>query len=595
MRRPMIPALCCLCFVLFIQHADSSAVEIKTSTAPSELPADLKLVNGNAVGFVHVPVADAWNSAAAADIRQFFAAAGPQVLKTFDQKFVPPLSTIERVTIILPTVKSINDPWPTTLDPEAISALVLITTSKPFNPEQLIQSLSTGGRYKPYGNHKYYLNEATWSGVYVLSPTLFALGSEDSLVSLMMPTDAKTENLLAPVAELAKQKHHMLIGINPRWLARDPAARLLPVSLQPILEASHASLVLGFDERFHMDLRLTYFKTDQAIEGEKAVRAGLDMAVTALALPIREMEQKLSQIPSADVGLNHLLDAVAPLGGLAYLREVESTLKSLHVERKQATVHIPLTMRVDVAKWTVVAMVAITSMGTNASKTFNNVAMTINSSTVQQKVEPAKQEHLKTLWQGLEKYHDKNGHYPPAAIYDANGQPLLSWRVALLPYLGENELYQQFKLDEPWDSLHNKRLLKKLPKAFQPVGSTQPFLTGDFVFTGEGTVFDGTNGIRKADIADGLDKTVLLVEGEPLKTVYWTKPIDLEFSTKKPLLTQRPLGFGPRSSTAPTLPNGGFHLLMADGSVYRIKSNMDEATLRALITRKGGEKVKPPQ
>src|SRR5262249_55645747 len=58
------------------------------------------------------------------------------------------------------------------------------------------------------------------------------------------------------------------------------------------------------------------------------------------------------------------------------------------------------------------------------------------------------------------------GNLPPVAIADRKGKPLLSWRVALLPYLGEWDLYRKFKLDEPWDSPHNKALLPLMPEIY---------------------------------------------------------------------------------------------------------------------------------
>ncbi|HVS35105.1 MAG TPA: DUF1559 domain-containing protein, partial [Gemmataceae bacterium] len=78
---------------------------------------------------------------------------------------------------------------------------------------------------------------------------------------------------------------------------------------------------------------------------------------------------------------------------------------------------------------------------------------------------------LKQLGLAVHNYHDANGAFPKPAIYDKDGKPLLSWRVMLLPYLEQNELYQQFHLDEPWDSDHNKKLLEKMPKVFAPPDS----------------------------------------------------------------------------------------------------------------------------
>ncbi len=76
--------------------------------------------------------------------------------------------------------------------------------------------------------------------------------------------------------------------------------------------------------------------------------------------------------------------------------------------------------------------------------------------------------HLKQVALAMLLYHQVYRHFPPAAIKDAHGQPILSWRVRLLPYLGEFALYDEFHLDEPWDSPHNKKLIAKMPGNFAP-------------------------------------------------------------------------------------------------------------------------------
>lgn len=71
--------------------------------------------------------------------------------------------------------------------------------------------------------------------------------------------------------------------------------------------------------------------------------------------------------------------------------------------------------------------------------------------------------HLENIGQALDNYHIVNDQYPPARGCDKKGKPLLSWRVHILPFLDEQELYEKFKLDEPWDSEHNKKLLAEIP------------------------------------------------------------------------------------------------------------------------------------
>jgi hypothetical protein len=75
--------------------------------------------------------------------------------------------------------------------------------------------------------------------------------------------------------------------------------------------------------------------------------------------------------------------------------------------------------------------------------------------------------NLRQIGLAMNQYHATYRCLPNHAIYH-NGKPVLSWRVALLPFLGEDELYRQFKLDEPWDSPHNRALLKKIPEVYAP-------------------------------------------------------------------------------------------------------------------------------
>ena len=68
----------------------------------------------------------------------------------------------------------------------------------------------------------------------------------------------------------------------------------------------------------------------------------------------------------------------------------------------------------------------------------------------------------------MHNYESAHGTLPPAAVRSTDGTPLLSWRVAILPFIEQDALYKEFKLDEPWDSEHNKKLIAKMPKLYGP-------------------------------------------------------------------------------------------------------------------------------
>src|SRR5262249_7254639 len=73
---------------------------------------------------------------------------------------------------------------------------------------------------------------------------------------------------------------------------------------------------------------------------------------------------------------------------------------------------------------------------------------------------------LRQIGLAFPSYRDPDDHFRAQAIWDAKGKPLLSWRVAILPFIEEEALYRQFKLDEPWDSPHNKKLIPLMPKTY---------------------------------------------------------------------------------------------------------------------------------
>jgi Protein of unknown function (DUF1559) len=77
--------------------------------------------------------------------------------------------------------------------------------------------------------------------------------------------------------------------------------------------------------------------------------------------------------------------------------------------------------------------------------------------------------NLKQIALAFHSYHDATNGLP-SNITDKDGKPLLSWRVAILPYVEESQVYKQFNLEEPWDSATNKKLIEKMPSCIPPCG-----------------------------------------------------------------------------------------------------------------------------
>jgi hypothetical protein len=197
--------------------------------------------------------------------------------------------------------------------------------------------------------------------------------------------------------------------------------------------------------------------------------------------------------------------------------------------------------------------------------------------------------NLKQLGIAMHAIHDTTRQLPRPAI-EKDGKPLLSWRVALLPYVEEEALYRQFRLDEPWDSDHNKRLIPMIPRVYlrpkeAPDGSGRTYYQA---VVGKGLLFDFKHvnkagqpaGRQLMDITDGTSNTIMIVVAKD--PVIWTKPEDVDADDGRPIL--------PRLDTRFT---AGTVMLMADGAVRTVPKTVSEATLKAALTVNGGDVLGP--
>lgn len=188
--------------------------------------------------------------------------------------------------------------------------------------------------------------------------------------------------------------------------------------------------------------------------------------------------------------------------------------------------------------------------------------------------------NLKQIALAMHNYHDAYRNLPQAAITDDEGKPLLSWRVALLPFLEEQELYEEFHLDEPWDSPHNKQFIERMPNVFSD--PSVPLPPGQTVFhamTGEDYALEVDEATAFRDFTDGPSNTILVAEVSRDEAVPWTAPRDVKIDVDNPLAK---MGRTHR---------GGFQAVLADGAVKFLSHAIDPGLFKALLTRAGGEVV----
>jgi prepilin-type processing-associated H-X9-DG protein len=184
--------------------------------------------------------------------------------------------------------------------------------------------------------------------------------------------------------------------------------------------------------------------------------------------------------------------------------------------------------------------------------------------------------NLKQIGLAMWNYHNDKGHLPPAVGIGPDGKTRYSWRVALLPYLAQNDLYEQYRFDEPWDGPNNRKLIAKMPPIYRyPDAGGDPTRPTYFVLTGPDTLFADNKGTAHSTVRDGISNTIAVVEAK--RDIPWTKPEDIPYDVKGPLPQVGGLSVG------------GFNCLFADGAVRFLQDTIKPDVLRAMISPAGGE------
>jgi DNA-directed RNA polymerase subunit RPC12/RpoP len=189
--------------------------------------------------------------------------------------------------------------------------------------------------------------------------------------------------------------------------------------------------------------------------------------------------------------------------------------------------------------------------------------------------------NLKQIGLALHNYHDVYSTFPPAVVTDADGKPLYSGRVLLLPYLEQSGLYESFDKSQAWDSERNRAISQSmLPVFHDPSSPGGGAGQTDYLFvTGTQTVFEDDKGTPMMRITDGMSNTILVVEVKN-SGVNWAEPSDLDLSQPIPL----PQGNHP----------GGNLVLFGDGSVRFVSQSATPGQIHAAATKDGGEATMLP-
>ncbi len=574
----------------------------------SEQPvADLDLIPGNAVGFVMVRLADVLRleqvqKQLAESLKD--APPGSDPLTQVQQATGSSLSDIDRVTVVLQdTQQGLNGIW------------VLVSATKPFDQARLTAAVFKGQQSQkvPYGGKTMEVEagqgpnmqfgpgpggrpmggppgmpmggppgrpmggppgrpmggppgmaagpNSQQTALCFLNETLLVLGPEVGVKRCLDQLGGK--RAAGPLDEAIKrhsEKHHVLLGATPPAEAMAGAANQLPpllAGLKPLTETRGVTLWMDLGDQVKLDVALRLPDEEKG----KAAKTALDGLLGTV---------KLLLLPSLKSQLAKELPKEA--AEVVY-KQIQAAVNGIKVEQAGTNVNVAASVDAKAIDDAVKPLLPILAKGGAGSGVGGTAALKHTN-------------NLKQLVLAMHNYADSHGgQFPPAVIYSRDGKPLYSWRVELLPYLEQGQLYTEFKKDEPWDSPHNRRLMARMPAVFRlPGDSPTTTLTPYQVFVGPNTPWanGGRTGPRMpAGFPDGTSNTILIADGA--KMVSWTKPEDI---------TLRP-GASPKPLLGTKLSPGSFYAALADGQVRKVSLQISDKTLLNAINPADGQILGP--
>jgi len=527
------------------------------SNVVAQQPEDLKLVPGNAVLAVHMDLAKLWQSESMKDMRELLKKAGPKALIELEKRFVPDPTTVETVTGFVMFPKNPGSP------PEFA---FLISLKKPVEEKALfLSAMPESETIKKDGINMVVKDDI---GLILMNQgKLIAVGAPS-----LLPTLGKnTAPAKGDFARFLKGNAAGLINaaINFEPIPKEVFAIAPPPFNSLVNGMQYMEAGIGVEKNLRLSTTITYEKEDQAKAALETVKEFAKMGLAEMVEPRKEVEKRV--FPKDQVGANPLTDLpefLAALAGLAILNEAENLLKNP-----------PITL----AGTSLKADYTAPQISSNALIPTTAIAIGMLLPAVQKVREAAQRtssiNNLKQIALAMHNYNSTYGGFPAAAICDKKtGKPLLSWRVAILPYIEQEALYKQFKMDEPWDSEHNLKLAKNMPKIYFHPKANKP---GDDkthyrLFYGKGAAFELNKPTQIINITDGLSNTLMAVEAE--ESVVWTNPNDLAFDPTKAL---------PKMLSI----DGKFSAAYCDGSVRTFKMPIDPEILKLLIQKNDGKLI----
>jgi len=516
-------------------------------------------VQADGFALISIHVAQLWDEPSVKPFREALGKLQGPIKADLEKFSGMPIGDLERATLY----------WPAAPDEQqGIDPYMIFTARKPFERAAIIKTLNAitwEQAQKEYGND---VEGITGKNIYFAkrAPVIFL---DDRTVILGPTLQKNTEGVAAFLKVLGGITPQVKAGPLADALAATstnsvvaaielaPIRKLLdrgmdfPEMVKPFLalaQAERAMVALDLGTALKASVKLTFFDADTAKKAEPDAKKVIALALTTLA----DLRKAKGRGESTDAALLPLLDFAKAALDKGELKLDGKALTAtmggeLDVSMKKAMAAFPAWAEAETARM-------------QASNNLNQIGI------------------------ALFNYHDANGHCPQDVV-DGDGKAILSWRVQLLPYIEQDNLYRQLDLTKPWDDAANKKFVEQMPVTFKfPGRETKEkgftyfqMVTAPNVIKGGSPFLVPGRKLSLTGITDGTSNTLMVVDGET--AVNWLKPGDLPYDPKKL----------PKIGDPKT---GRFLAAMGDGSVrwFDVKK-LGEKKLHALITIDGGEVV----
>jgi hypothetical protein len=389
----------------------------------------------------------------------------------------------------------------------------------------MIESSEIASEARHLNGRRYWRNEDGWCGLLLLDRHSVLFGAPDWLEVHAAQRGAPQEGQLAEAFEAAAghdfvfaarfNKPSVLTDRVLRWLRDQDATR-------PLQSACGVLLVVDMQKELIVDCRFDFADAEAAEKALPALRALQKRALKQLTLlAIRGTIASLAEEAREEAA------RLAAVGG--FCASTAGALNAPCVRRNGFVARLSWRCNCDT-----------TATGALGLLVNPICAAATRLCWPQEQGDESVRDHLEKLAMALRAYHEANGRLPPAALCDTDGKALLSWRVQLLPYLGEEKLYKQFHLDEPWDSRHNIQLVPKMPAVFGTSNNPNQRPGAYFrVITGKGTLFEGPQGVSMKEVRQPAQRLLVVKAVLP---VAWTKAEELTLPEKGHFLEEEVVG-----------------------------------------------------